>query len=299
MAGDIYYPNVSLLLPCSGANGSTTLADLSLSPKSVTAFGGAQISNAQPLFGQNTLLLNGSSSYVEVGYTSDFAVGSGDFAVECLLFPTAAPTVLADLICTNRSATPSNGWSLRLRPGMNVIAGFSTNGTDYIGLEGSVVIPLNAWSYAKAGRVGNSLYLRVNGELAATGEITGSHFDTLGSVVIGRNPANSSWYFTGHIAQARFTKGAGRSAEPVPTGPFPNYAGQLIGNVKDAAAANAARTVRAYREDTAALVGSAVSDATTGTYTINAPIIGPHTLNAYPAAGENLPALTLRGVIPV
>lgn len=73
----------------------------------------------------------------------------------------------------------------------------------------------------------------------------------------------------------------------------------LSGVVKDAANAAAARLVRALREDTGAAVGYATSDAVTGAYSIDTPHIGAHTLIAYPAAGENLPALTLRGVVPV
>lgn len=73
----------------------------------------------------------------------------------------------------------------------------------------------------------------------------------------------------------------------------------LSGVVKDAANAAAARLVRALREDTGAYVGGVISNATTGAYTIPTEHPGEHTLIAYPAAGESLPALTLRGVVPV
>lgn len=73
----------------------------------------------------------------------------------------------------------------------------------------------------------------------------------------------------------------------------------LSGSVEDAAGANAARLVRAYREDTGALAGYATSNGATGIYSIGTAHTGAHTISAYPAAGENLPALTLRGVIPV
>ena len=46
-------------------------------------------------------------------------------------------------------------------------------------------------------------------------------------------------------------------------------------------------------------IGGAISDATTGAYTIFADHPGEHTLVAYPVAGENLPALVHRGVIPI
>lgn len=73
----------------------------------------------------------------------------------------------------------------------------------------------------------------------------------------------------------------------------------LSGNVKNSSGANVARTVRAYREDTGALVDSTTSNATTGNYSLVSPTSGAHTVIAYPAGGESLPALALRGVIPV
>jgi hypothetical protein len=52
---DPYYGNVSLLLYGNGTNGSTTIIDSSPSPKTVTAFGNAQISTAQSKFGGQRL----------------------------------------------------------------------------------------------------------------------------------------------------------------------------------------------------------------------------------------------------
>lgn len=60
-----------------------------------------------------------------------------------------------------------------------------------------------------------------------------------------------------------------------------------------------ARKVVASREDTGEFVGSTTSDASTGVYALQAANSGAHTLVAYPASGEDLPALVLRGVMPV
>ena len=73
----------------------------------------------------------------------------------------------------------------------------------------------------------------------------------------------------------------------------------LSGTVRDATNALAARKVAAYREDTNALVGTTTSDATTGAYSITTPTDTAHTLVFYPALGENLNALVLRGVLPI
>lgn len=75
--------------------------------------------------------------------------------------------------------------------------------------------------------------------------------------------------------------------------------GRLQGTVNDASGNPAARLVRGLREDTGAVVGSATSDAATGFYSVPTEYGGASTLIAYPAAGENLPALALRGVVPI
>lgn len=77
--GDPHYDDVLLLLPFSGANGSTILTDYSPSPKTVTAHGNAAISNAQTLFGENTLYFDGSDDYVSVN--SPINLG-GEFTIE-------------------------------------------------------------------------------------------------------------------------------------------------------------------------------------------------------------------------
>ena len=79
--------------------------------------------------------------------------------------------------------------------------------------------------------------------------------------------------------------------------PLATYA--LSGLVRNASGTFAARTVRAFREDTGAFVGTAVSDGTTGAYSITTADTSAHTLVAYPAGGEALPALVLRGVVPI
>lgn len=79
--------------------------------------------------------------------------------------------------------------------------------------------------------------------------------------------------------------------------------GRLGGVVRDASGNPAARAVRAIHEGTGdvanTIVKSVTSDATTGAYSLPTAAGGAHTVIAYPAAGENLPALALRGVVPI
>lgn len=57
-----------------------------------------------------------------------------------------------------------------------------------------------------------------------------------------------------------------------------NPVAYISGTVRDSAGAFTSRTVRAYRRDTGALIGSAVSDAATGAYSIGTTHTGEHTV---------------------
>jgi hypothetical protein len=71
-----------LLLHCDGADGSTTFTDSSSSAKSVTANGNAQIDTAQSKFGGASGLFDGTTDYLTLADSSDWAFGTGDFTID-------------------------------------------------------------------------------------------------------------------------------------------------------------------------------------------------------------------------
>jgi hypothetical protein len=85
---DLYRSNVSLLLHGDGANGSTTIVDSSPSPKTVTAFGDAQISTAQSKFGGSSFLFDGNDSL----QITNFAAFQGAFTVELFCYLSSLPS---------------------------------------------------------------------------------------------------------------------------------------------------------------------------------------------------------------
>jgi hypothetical protein len=80
---DPNFANVSLLLYGNGINGSTSIIDSSPSPKTVTAFGNAQISTAQSKFGGSSIAFDGTGDYLTVPDNDNFALGNGNFTIEC------------------------------------------------------------------------------------------------------------------------------------------------------------------------------------------------------------------------
>ena len=271
MSGDTHFSNVTLLLKGDGANGSTTIVDSSPAPKTATVSGDAQISTSQAKFGPSSLRFGASGGHLKYPADAGFAMGSEDFTVEAWVFPTATPSTLSDIVGTNRSGGAGNGWCLRLRPGMNPVAGLSTNGADYIGLEGAATIPLNAWSHVALVRNGSTATLYVNGTSSASASITGAQFDPGAGLAIGRNEANSSWYFFGHIDDLRITKGVARYTADFtpPTDSFPSSGLSVSGMVYDASGNPAGgRIIRAYNRSTGALVAQTTSSLGTGTYSL-------------------------------
>jgi hypothetical protein len=79
---DVQEPD-TFLLHMNGSNGSTTFTDSGGSEITVTAYGNAQISTADPLHGSGSLLLDGSGDYLQTAASSILQFGTDDFTVEC------------------------------------------------------------------------------------------------------------------------------------------------------------------------------------------------------------------------
>lgn len=295
MAGDADFDKVVLLLHCDGANGSTTFTDNSPSPKTVTAYGDAKVSTAQSKFGGASAYFDGVGDYLTVPNTTDLQFGTGDFTVEGWI-RCESITGKYVFLCLGTYYQVTSGIVFYFVDGK--IAAYS--GTSPF-IAASASISANTWTHVAWARSGATLRLFTDGVLRHQAELS-AHLSPTGSPpTIGQDAQYSNMLFFGHIDDLRITKGAARYTANFtpPTAPFPDRAPQLSGNVKNASSANAARLVRAVREDTGAFVGSATSDAGTGNYTIVCSSYGAHSLIAYPAAGEDLPALVHHGVIPI
>lgn len=306
MAGDLNVSKVSLLLKCDGAVNSTAFPDASLRPKTVTAFG----SNAKVVSGgkfSQAAGFSGSGDFLRANASAEFSFGAGDFTIETWAsfasIPTTSGNYAGMLCCDNVSVL--RGWILLVdgdRGGKIAFAAFS-GGTSYT-VTSTSVPALSTLMHVAVAREGTSLRMFIDGVLTETTTIGTATTNDVSAVPMhigcnynNSNPANS---MNGLLDEIRITKGYARYTTNFtpPSAEFPAYAGTFSGRVKDSANANAARLIRVMREDTGALVGSVTSDGSTGLYSITTPYEGAHTISAYPAAGESLPALTLSGVLP-
>lgn len=290
MAKDADFDKVSLLLHCNGANSSTTFLDSSLAPKTVTV-SGAQIVTAQYKFGGASGEFT-TGDYLTVPDSAGFGFGTGDFTIE--FWVRAALTGDSNQVVIDfRNADAA----------IPLLIGLTAAGAvryyDGATVRTGGAISANTWTHVAWNRTSNVNRIYVAGSSVSTYTAT-QDFGASKGLCIGANVVKTAERFNGHLDDLRITKGFGRYPADFtpPTAPFPHL-GDLSGLVEDANGDPAARLVRAMREDTGAFAGETTSDATTGAYFLPVNSEGAHTLVFYPAGGEDLPALVLRGVVPV
>lgn len=276
MAGDAHYQSVSLLLHCNGANNSTEFTDTSPLPKAITAVGNAKVSTAQSKFGGASLYCDGNGDALTIPNHADLLFGSGDFTIECWVYTTMAsqqggyPRVLA-----KGDYLTSGGWNLvYFKSSGLVYFDIYAGGDIALGLPCGTVAD-STWAHIAITRSGSAVYSFLNGVKQTEGTNT-TNLNASDLVVIGGTSSLATGEsFAGHLDEIRYTKGVARYTADFtpPSSPYADWAGQISGAVKDDTATPAARTVRVYRRDTGALVGSAVSNGSTGAYSINCPTL--------------------------
>lgn len=284
---------VSLLL-----HGASPIVDSSARTKTLTA-GGVTSSTVASVFGGSSLL-RASGTQLTTPANADFNMGTGDFAIELRVRRSGGSGRMVLIAqCDSSGSTASASFIVQINAS-DRFEGYCVSGsTAFASCASSASVISDTWYTVEYSRSGTTFRLRVDGVTAATA--TSSSAVNSSSSALGLHGLGeyTSLQFTGYIDEAVILKGGLlHSADYTPaTEPYTVYS--ISGTVKDSSGANAARLVRAYREDLGTLVGSVTSDGGTGAYTIPVDVGTAHTLNAYPAGGETLPALTLRGVIPV
>lgn len=209
------FANVSLLLHGDGTNGSTTIVDSSPSPKTVTAFGGVQISTAQSKFGSSSILFN--TGNLAIGTAGQYAFGVSDLTIEMFIYATASA---ADNNLYSQRSSTSNGISFRYASSKlqffydNVGAGLTT---------GATTLATNLWHHVALTREGNNFKLWANGVLDATSSTITASVTSNTAPLLGQR-ATGGEFFAGYMDEVRITQGVARytSNFTPPTAPFPD-----------------------------------------------------------------------------
>lgn len=271
MAGDADFGNVVLRLPCDGANNSTTFTDRSPVGNTLTVYGNAKINTGRSKYGGASAEFDGAGDYLLTGSNAANAFGTGDFTLEAwCYFDSVADGGFGSLVT---SAAPSGvaGVSVWMVAGkVRVRIGRSAAGL-FDDVIGSTSLSPGQWYHMAAVRIGTAVTLYVDGVVYASG--TSSRSITATVFCIGNAHTDDAFnVIDGAIDDVRFCNIAKYTAAFTPPAlALPIGFAQVSGVVLDVDGDPAARTVRAYRRDTGALIGSAESDPTTGEYVIDCP----------------------------
>lgn len=223
-APDPDYGSVVLLLRGNGAHGSQTVVDSSPNPMTVTAVGNAQISTAQYKFGGSSLAFDGAGDYFTVPDSASVEFGAAPFTMECFVRFAAYPTnnggeYRFSLISKDVAGTNSRGYNFSVSGTSSSLTTLEftawSTGNVATAVTQAFAFSLNTWYHVAVSRVGNLLYLFVNGTLLNAG---GTAFaltiqDTATTMKIGADVFDGTYfyYLNGFIGELRITKGVGRN----------------------------------------------------------------------------------------
>ena len=211
----------SLLLHGDGTNGSATITDSSSSPKTVTAFGNAQISTAQSKFGGSSISFDGNGDYIYSASNTGFVLGTGDFTVELFArFNAISDQCLYDTLALGADGQRPGGvaWVLQANGKLN----FFHNGA--FRLESTATLLANTWYHLVFYRLSGTFGYYVNGVSSGSGPLSIALTDSCFTCGVVANSL-TSYSVNGHIDEYRITKGVARytSNFTPPTAPFPDF----------------------------------------------------------------------------
>ena len=196
---DFNFSSVSLLLHMDGSNGSTTFTDSSSNAFTVTPSNTVSISTAQSKFGSTSGLFNGG--YLSISSSAAFGPGTGDFTVECWVYPTTS-TAVGGLI--NLGSYDSG---LLLRMGSNTDSLYFNGGdTDWDAFTNA---PINTWTHLALVRSGSSVAIYADGVSVHT-RTSSANLNAANAVVIGTGAHAFGETYVGYIDDLRITKGVAR-----------------------------------------------------------------------------------------
>lgn len=212
LGGDEFYPSVSLSLHFNGADGSTTFVDSSITPKTPTVNGAAQIDTAQFKFGGASGLFNGTDAYLQYADNAGFNLGPTDFTIEVEYRPASTGTQQV-LVTYGQFAAPFGsgiGYFVDYQPDGKARFGFFT-GNSLTQLLTVNALTAGQFNHIAVARAGNVYRIFLNGNLENT--ITTANAPNSPSsavLLVGRYQSSPALLANGWMDELRITKGVAR-----------------------------------------------------------------------------------------
>lgn len=257
MAFDPYYSQVSLLLPMEGANNSTTFADVSPTPKTITRYGDAKILTAESKWGNGSGYFDGSGDYLTVPNGAGFNLAEATaWTVEFWLRPRDARIYAA--IVSKRIGDVPTSYHFYINNG---VVRFFNGSSAYAGST----LPVNQWTHAAWVFDAGNLKCFANGSAVGNwNSVTLSEVNTV--IEIGRHYSSLEEAYYGDLQDLRITKGIARYTSDF-TPPGALWRPATIGGTVTVSGNGGAHQVVIRDVATRQLAAIATPDETTGAWT--------------------------------
>lgn len=222
-SSDPNWNNVVLLAHFNDVNGSTTFTDSSQYNKAMSGTAVPTISTAQSKWGGSSLLLNGTTQYVNIVNDATFDLDASDLTVEAWIYQTGTTTEAGVFSIRNGASVKID---LRIDAFNRLIVGGTwVGGAITAGAVGSLT--LNTWHHIAltCARSSTTMYAFLDGVLknSYASAISGNPWAIGDTVHIGTYDAVAGNFFKGYIDDVRVTSVCRYNATfTPPTAQFPN-----------------------------------------------------------------------------
>ena len=269
------YDKCALLLPFNGVNNGISFPDYGIYNTDFSVFGDAKTVTAQSKYYGSSGYFDGNGDYLQAGYNPNIVInGTDDFTFSIWYYPTTNAIDQTLYTSGEPDATAGTQIGISIAYFGSSLSGklrcFFYNSSTQYGVDTLSALTLNAWNHIGFTRKSGTIYLGLNGVIQSSLSANVSINNSLNFVHrIARYTDSIPRFLNGYLADLAFVKGVGLwdSNYTVPAA----LTGEISGNVKDAAAANASRIITACPRTNPTRAFSTVSDAGTGNYTLRVP----------------------------
>lgn len=198
--GDIYWSDVVLLLNGNGSGNDFSTADAL--GHTVTPSNDAAFSSAKSKFGESSISFDGSGDYLTISDSSDFTIATSEsFCFECWAYLSSA-SVNRAIFAVGTGA--STRWvSLYVKTDLK--PAFYLYSSEY---TSTAAMTLDTWHHIALRRSSGAWALYLDGISRAAATATAGVNPTY--LMLGRDPAQTAWDFSGYLDDIRLTIGQAR-----------------------------------------------------------------------------------------
>jgi hypothetical protein len=215
-----YGSNVSLIIHCDGADGSTVFTDESQYSHPITTNGNAQVDTSQSKFGGASLLVDGSGDYLSIPQDASFA--TTDFTISAWIrqsSSSSASNIYRGILDNLPWNSTLGEWSFGTNR-LNQVYFYIYDGSDTY-YETTALISNDVWHNIAVSRSGSSLKIFIDGVEVLSATQSQALIERTTHRIGLTNISGSTGYFNGHIDEILFTNNAlYTSSFTPPTAPF-------------------------------------------------------------------------------